>query len=347
MKVLRRLGIFFFVCAIIYFLGPKPATPVLTNSMVYKDLKLKKLEFYVEKKESVWDIKPDNHARIVWYDSSKMEKTKYSIVYLHGFGASQAEGDPVHRTIAETFGSNLYLSRLNMHGLKGGNQLINFTADDLWESAKEALMIGKKLGDKVLLVGTSTGGTLALKLAATFPDYVSGVILLSPNVAIRNSSAWLLNKPWGLQIARAVVGGKYITPSDTSELYRQYWSGEYRVEAAVELQQLISKSMTKSTFKAIEQPLLMLYYYKDKDNQDEVVSVKAMLKMFEKISTPDDLKRQVPVPNAGDHVIGSYIKSNDVETVIDESIAFLEEIMGWERALDKKPEQVKAVESVN
>ena len=40
-------------------------------------------------------IKPDNQARIIWADSSKKEKTKIAFLYLHGFSASQAEGDPV------------------------------------------------------------------------------------------------------------------------------------------------------------------------------------------------------------------------------------------------------------
>ena len=42
-----------------------------------------------------------------------------------------------------------------------------------------------------------------------------------------------------------------------------------------------------------------------------------MKRMFSQLGTPDNLKRQVAIPNAGDHVIGSYVKSKDVETVED------------------------------
>ncbi len=79
---------------------------------------------------------------------------------------------------------------------------LNLTADKYWESAKEALAIGQQIGNKVILVGTSTGGTLALQLAAQYPE-VYAMVLLSPNIAINDPNAWLLNNPWGLQISQA------------------------------------------------------------------------------------------------------------------------------------------------
>ena len=63
--------------------------------------------------------------------------------------------------------------------------MINLTADKLWNSAKEAYAIGKQLGKKVIIMATSTGGTLALKLAAEYPE-IAGLILLSPNIAIND-----------------------------------------------------------------------------------------------------------------------------------------------------------------
>src|SRR5258708_7415518 len=78
------------------------------------------------------------------------------------------------------------------------------------KSAKEALAIGRQLGNKVILMGTSTGGTFALQLAATYPDQVAALVLLSPNIAINDPNAWLLNNHWGLQIAHLVTGGNYI-----------------------------------------------------------------------------------------------------------------------------------------
>ena len=75
------------------------------------------LEQYVQKEEAAHKLKPDNEARILWANDSLKNKTEYSLVYLHGFTASQGEGDPVHRDMAKKFGCNLYLSRLAEHGV--------------------------------------------------------------------------------------------------------------------------------------------------------------------------------------------------------------------------------------
>jgi hypothetical protein len=93
--------------------------------------RLRGLEQYVKQNESLHQLKPDNEARIVWANDSIPQLTNYSIVYLHGFSASQKEGDPVHRNIAKEFGCNLYLSRLAEHGIDTSEQLLNLTADNL------------------------------------------------------------------------------------------------------------------------------------------------------------------------------------------------------------------------
>ncbi len=246
---------------------------------------------------------------------------------MHGFSASQEEGNPAHRTIAKKFGCNLYLSRLAEHGIDTSDQLLNLTADNYWESGKEALAIGKQLGKKVILISTSTGGTLALKLAATFPNDVFGLILYSPNIAINDSKAFLLNNPWGLQIARKVKNSNFNTPSDSREIYKQYWNTPYRLEAAVALEELLETTMTEATFKAVHQPTLALYYYKDEQHQDTVVKVSATQQMMKKLGTPINRKREVPMPKTEDHVIGSPIKSKDVEGVIRETEKFMIEVL--------------------
>ena len=162
--------------------------------------------------------------------------------------------------------------------------MVNLTVDNLWNSAKEAYAIGKQLGKKVILLSTSTGSTLALKLAAEYPD-IAGLVMMSPNIAINDPNAWLLNNPWGLQIAH-LVKGKYNESEDTSAAYRQYWTYKYRMEAAVQLEELLESSMKASLFEKVKQPVLLLYYYKDEDHQDDVVKVSAMERMFSQLGTP-------------------------------------------------------------
>lgn len=325
MKFFKWFALTLLVLIIVYFLGPKPSHPKYTKELPAIPADLTLLDSYVVKQETKHKLKPDNEARIMWFNDTSKQQTEYAVVYLHGFSASQEEGDPVHYEFAQKFGCNLYLSRLDAHGIDTTEPLAGFTADAAWNSAKEAYAIGKRLGRKVILLSTSTGGTLALKLAAEYPD-IAGLILLSPNIAINDGNAWLLNNPWGLQIAH-VVQGKHRRASDSTAIYAQYWNNRYATRSLVQLEELLETTMKESTFRKVTEPTLMLYYYKDPKNQDKVVKVSAMKRMFSQLGTPDNLKRQVAIPNAGDHVIGSYVKSKDVETVMMECDKFAMEVL--------------------
>jgi pimeloyl-ACP methyl ester carboxylesterase len=312
----------------LYFLGPAPATPVYEPTLPTVPTEATALEQYVTANEAAHKLRPNNEARIVWNDSTH-KKTPYAVVYLHGFTASQMEGDPVHKRFARTMGCNLYLARLADHGLDTTDALINMTPDRLWASAKQALAIGKQLGDKVILVGCSTGSTLALKLAAEFPQDVQALIHLSPNIAINNDAAFLLNGPWGLYIARAVMGGEYSeSPGPVPAARAQYWYTRYRLEGAVQLEELIETTMTPETFEKVHQPSLTLYYYKNEQEQDPEVKVSAMLEMNAQLGTPDNLKETVAIPDAGAHVIASGLRSKAVDKVYDIMVEFAHEKLG-------------------
>ncbi len=316
-----------FAIILAYLAGSAPSTPRYSETMPQVPASSSALEKYVSQKENLHHLKPDNEARIVWYNDSLKNKTDYAIVYLHGFSASQFEGAPTHTNIAKMFGCNLYLSRLAEHGIDTVDALVNLTAEEYWETAKEALVIGKQLGKKVILMGTSTGGSNALQLAATYPDDIAALILLSPNIAINDNNAWLLNNHWGKQIANMVKGSRYNTASDTRPVYKQYWNYQYRLEAAVALEEYLETAMVPETFKKVKQPVLVLYYYKDEQHQDAVVKVSAMKKMFDELGTPASLKREIAMPNTGDHVIGSPFKSHDAMGVQNEIGKFLEEVL--------------------
>jgi pimeloyl-ACP methyl ester carboxylesterase len=304
-------------------LGPSPDAPKYSLDFPTVPQESTLLEKFISDKESSHKVKPNNEARIAWNDSTK-SKTEFSIVYLHGFSASQMEGDPIHRKLAKTFGCNLFLSRLADHGVDTTEALQLYTADRAWESAKEALAIGEAIGQKVILVSTSTGGTLALKLAGEYPDKVYSLVNMSPNIAINNPAAFLLNDPWGLQIARMVMNGKYRV-TDASQEKSQYWNTKYRLESTVQLEELLESSMNTSLFKKIKQPCLTLYYYKNEQEQDPEVKVSAMLAMNSDLATPEDLKVCTAMPNAGAHVLGSPLASKDVDGVYNEIEKFLSE----------------------
>src|SRR5687768_352083 len=109
-KRLIKITFPFLLLVGVYFLGPSPEKPKYDKAMpaVPEGTELEK---YIANRESKHVVKPNNEARIVWHDSAR-QKTPYAVVYLHGFSASQIEGDPIHQKFAQAFGCNLYLHRL-------------------------------------------------------------------------------------------------------------------------------------------------------------------------------------------------------------------------------------------
>ena len=324
MRILKIVILSFFALIVIYFLGPKPPKPVL-KEVLPTVASINALDASIAAMEATHQIKPNNQAKIIWADSSKTQ-TEYAIVYLHGFSASQMEGDPVHQNIAKQFHCNLYLARLAEHGIDTTEDLMNLTAEKYWESAQLAYAIGKQIGKKVILMSTSTGGTLALQLAANYPE-IAGLILYSPNIEIFDPSAPLLNNPWGLQIGRTVLKSNYVDIKYKDSAYPKYWNSHYRIEAVVALQNLLEATMTETTFKKIHQPVLALYYYKDEANQDNVVKVNAIQKMMQQIATPSNLKMEMAMPNTGNHVIASPIVSKDIVSVEQATAKFMQELI--------------------
>lgn len=311
-----------------YIAGPKPKFPPPDRKITGLLLEGDSLEVYINRRESgIPNLKEDNEARIVWENDSTKNKTEYAVVYLHGFSASQGEGFPVHVDFAKRYGCNLYLSRLHGHGLHTDSALMDMTPKNLVNSAKEAISVGKQLGERIILMSTSTGGTLSLYLAGQDPD-ISGIILYSPNIKINNPFVSILTGPWGLQAGRLIAGGKNrILPIESRE-DSLYWNSSYRVEAVLYLQSTIELTMSDAVFASVRQPVFLGYYYKDEENQDQTVRVDAMIEMFDKLGTPGNMKMKMAFPESGDHVIACKYKSGDWEGVEESTFRFAEEILG-------------------
>jgi esterase/lipase len=325
MKVIRGLAIIFLILGAIYLLGPRVENPELNNSKPNIPSQLDALQDWIQTKEAaLGNIKPDNESKIFFYDSIP-QKTPYSVVYLHGYTASGKEGDPAHRIIAQAQKANLYVPRLFGHGLVEEEPMLNFNNEEYWESGKEALEIAKQLGDKVIVLGTSHGGALTLALAED--PKIAALALFSPNIEVFDPKAKLLSKPWGLQIARLVRGGDYHYMQTDKEEKKKYWTTKSRIEALTQMQKFLDIKMRKSTFQKVNIPVFLGYYYKNDSIQDKVVSVPAMLKMFDQLGTPDSLKQKIAFPNIGDHVMTSSLSTEGYEEVANEVIRFFNQIL--------------------
>jgi len=93
------------------------------------------------------------------------------------------------------------------------------------------------------------------------------------------------------------------------------------------MQKFLDIKMRSATFKKVKVPVFLAYYYKNDSLQDQVVSVPAMLKMFDQLGTPDNLKRKQAFPNAGDHVLTSYLTTNNYEEVTEATLDFLSTVV--------------------
>lgn len=318
--------LFVLVLMIIYWAGPRLPETSLGTDLPDIPAGIGDLEQYVKAKEAGYPVKPGNESMILWGDSIG-RPTPFVLLYLHGFSDGHFEGYPVTCDFVQEFKVNAYLPRLAGHGLREDEPLLEMTPENLYRSAREALGIACKLGEKVILMGTSTGCTLALMLAADFPDLVDGLILYSPNIKIKNPWSPLLGGPWGLQITRVVHGGKYAVSASGNSEDCKYWYCRYRLEAQVYLQQLLKMRMNRKEFEKVRQPVFLGYYYKDKEHQDQTIEVKAALKMFDELGTPDAWKEKVAFPEAGVHVIACGLTSKSVPEVEKATFGFARRVL--------------------
>lgn len=323
-KTLKYLGLLLLFLLFVYIIGPKATKPILNTQIVKNTKSLSEINNYVAKENSNINIREGNHSRLIWADSIP-KKTKFAVIYLHGFSASPAETEVIYTNFAKRYGANLYAPRLYKHGLKDKEPLLDFTAEGYLKSAKEAIAIGKQMGEKVILICVSTGATAGLFLASENPE-IEALILSSPNIDIYDTNSNLVTKPWGKQLLKLIMGGNYQTwqPPNGAE---QYWYSKYRIEAIVNLKAMIQATMKKEVFQKIKQPVFMAYYYKNEEEQDKTVSVKRMKEMFTQISTPEDKKYQVAIPEAKNHSIASRFFTEEYKTVEKEIYNFADSIL--------------------
>ncbi|EON79374.1 hypothetical protein ADIS_0176 [Lunatimonas lonarensis] len=339
-RLLRFLLALAVLIAIAYMVGPKESIRSLDGPYPSVPSDLNALESYIKAGEdSVIGLKPNNEARIVWANPDNKTKTPFSVLYVHGFGASQMEGDPVHQLLAAHFGANLFLARLPEHGIDRPNAFEYLTPEKLVAGVREAYAIASQLGDRVIVIGTSMGGALSLILASEQPD-IHALLLFSPCIVEYGNKLDPLFQPWMKQLMKATMTNK----EGVQEVPREgdkakYWANRYHINAYTSLAIMLRSTMQTDRFAKVTQPLFLAYYYKDEENQDNVVSVPAMLAMFDQVSTPENQRRKMAFPDAADHVIGSSITSGEWENVLTESIRFLEDVV-------KVPQKMEMMDAI-
>jgi len=220
------------------------------------------LDQYLKQTEAHFsDIVPGAEKTIVWANATKT-RTPLSIVYLHGFSATRQETAPLTDQIAGRLGANLFNTRLAGHG-RNKMAMAEPTVNDWFNDTVEALEIGKRLGDKVIVIGTSTGGTLATWLAQQpNTEAVAAYVFISPNYGPIEKMSEVLAWPWGELLAALIVGPEYSwTPANDQQA--KYWTHRYPSKALVPMMSLV-RFVRDSKLENIHPPVLVIYSTKDK-----------------------------------------------------------------------------------
>lgn len=195
--------------------------------------------------------------RVIWAGAVG-QKTPLSVVYLHGFSATSEEIRPVPDDVARALGANLYYARLSGHG-RDGAAMAEPSAADWVRDLDETLTIARAIGDEVLILSTSTGGTLAA-LAATEPDLardVKGMVLVSPNFGLNNPLAFLLSSPFARQWIPLVLG--YERSFEVmNDRHAAFWTTTYPVVSALPMKALVNAVMRRD-FSTARVPALFVF----------------------------------------------------------------------------------------
>jgi len=298
------------ILTLVFLTGPRPKI----------DLKIKPIQLpidldrYLAGSESNYpDIVPGTEKTIIWANDKKT-KTPRSIIYLHGYSATRQETTPLADELAAKLGANLFYTRLSGHG-RTGAAMVEPTVNDWLNDAMEAFEIGKRLGDKVIVIGVSTGGTLAAWLARQ-PSMDEGLayVLISPNFAPRDSNAEILTLPWAKQFVPIILGSTY-SWIPQNDRHAQYWTHNYPSKALVTMMGLV-KFVRQSDLESIKKPVLVIY-----SPNDQVIDPIEVERRFRQIGS--QIKEIIPITDSGDpdnHVLAGDILSPDNTEVVRELI---------------------------
>ncbi len=282
---------------------------------------LTELDAWLAASEGRWpDIRPESEARIVWANGEVRERP-LALVYLHGFSASRMETAPFCDRIAERLDANVFYARLTGHGRSDPGAMGEASVDAWYDDARRALEIGARIGRRVILVGTSTGGTLATLEAATrdLPE-LAALVLLAPNFGVADPRAFLLRLPGARRWLRWVVGAERVIEAQ-HDAHARYWSLRYPVAAMVPMMHLVT-AVWRAPLERIEAPVLAMF-----SEEDKVVDARRTRALLARMNRAEvTIETLPPLGDGSDHVVvGDAFAPQNTPAAVERCLAFLEE----------------------
>ena len=279
------------------------------------------LDQYLHDAESRYkDLTPGAEKTIKWAHADK-RKTRYAFIYLHGFSACRQESEPVPSDIAGHFGCNIYYPRLAGNG-RSDDALADGSVNKWVNDASEALAIADRIGEKTIIIGCSTGATIAWWIAhqQQFRQQIRALVFFSPNFGVYDKNARFLLWPWGAQAAQVIIG-KYRESQPETEEQVLYWTNRYPVRALLPMMAMVQLAWKYSP-SSTSLPIYVLH-----SDYDKTVDPQCIRKFYRELKT---LKRSLLISNpaaASRHVlVGDIMAPQNNNTVTRSVIDFLETV---------------------
>ncbi len=230
-----------------------------------KNFKLEDINSLLESQEKmVRGLRPGTKKQIIWASESGV-KSSTSVVFIHGFSATRFECSPVIDMLAEKLEANLYFARLRGHG-QDGKALAESNFDDFMEDTIEAIEIGKTIGDKVIVIGSSTGCSL-IHIALGQGVQIKSAVYISPNFGPKPLKGQALRLPGAKFLVPLVFGKKHSFITKSTE-HSKYWTTSYPTMALFTIKETVLAAH-QVDHRAIKVPIMMWF-----SDDDKVVNAK-------------------------------------------------------------------------
>lgn len=292
----------------LYFVGPRvPADTTITFNAA--QISTDPAAWLAQSEATVTGIRPGLEKEIVWADPNSHDRTPLAIVYIHGFSASKGEIRPVPDRVAEVLGANLFYTRLTGHGADSA-AMGTASVNDWINDYAEAIAIGHRIGEKVIVMATSTGAALAT-WAATQPSLskdVAGLVLISPNYAVQAAGAQLLTMPWGGLLAQLLLGEES-GGAPVNEAHARYWTTTYPTAAILPMA-ATAQLARDAEVETITIPVLFLF-----SDADKVVQPDATRQIAARWGGPVETMIVEGSDDPSNHVIAGDARSPSTTTL--------------------------------
>ena len=312
------LGAALLILAVLWIFGPRA---VITNPPSELPEITTSVDDYLANQESqVEGLKEGVQKGVIWAHPDE-KKTEYAVIYLHGFSSSRKEISPVTEDFAKEIDANVFFQRFSGSGGKSGEAMGDVELTDWMEDALEAVAIGKMIGEKLIIVGTSHGGLLSMWLASLDAVEPHALILVSPNMGPQDARTKLLALPWA-QTWMPLLTSSHRSWEAQNSGHEFYWNTRYPSKAVFPLMAQVNYIAPRAP-QAIKCPTLVFYSTKDQTVRPELIE-----KAF--ADFPSTNKKLVLIENSGDakhHVLaGDILSPQTTQVLIDEILNFFESI---------------------